>query len=1479
MMKSDQISSFFKYCLYNSTMKLTKTISSLLIVVGGVFLWGILFLHPLSVFSQDDAGTETAVSTPSSTKSSELAIPHSQKLNEALLAQVIESEPSDPIRYIVYLEESVDVKQVTQHIEDEEIRHTVLVEQLQQTANQSQAALLNEMDSLQQAGSITTYRSLWIINAVATEGTIEGMVQLANRADVARIVLDEERPLIVAPDPVKEMQTMWQTAILAASGQEPWGIERIRAAHAWQGLGIDGDGITVGIMDSGVDWQHPDLLANYRGNLGAGTFEHTGNWYDAAVPTITVPHDVLGHGTHVAGTAVGQNGIGVAPGASWIAVNISNEGGYILDSYAHAAFQWLLAPANNPALAPDVINGSWSGSGDVTIFLPDIQALDAAGIIPVFAAGNNGPEAGTIGSPGSFMETIAVGAHDDTDTLTWFSSRGPSPLHEEFQPQLVAPGATIYSSLPDGMYGYYNGTSMAAPHTTGAVALMLAADNALSRPEVTHILTETAVSISSLHPNLNSGWGRLDAYQAVTQITPHGTLTGLVHEAGQPQAGVVVTVTTSVGDDLAFITDENGRYTAQLQPGTYHLTTNPFGFEPLSVNNITLTTGTTTSRDLALTQLPSGTLDVQVLEAITRIPVQATIAILNTPLTLETSDNGSLNLQLPAGDYDLQISKTGYEIAIRHVTIRQNQTANHTITLTPTKSVLLVDTGGWHYGSYREYYAQSLLNLGYAYDSHVITNPLSLNFPAQSQINDYDVMVWTAPRYSPGYINANSVITDFLGQGGNLFISGQNIGAYDGYSYFTQIWWYRDLQAYWQGKTAVTQTITGASNTNYDGLTITLNGNDSANNQTDTDIASPRPMAFSEPIFYADDGSSVGLQAGHCKPFRMSFLGFGLEGVSEAADRDEILAQSFAYFDTPRLETGLRWRPETIDDLAPLGNDLVYPVHMQHLGELITDTYSLRIDDALWPVSLNTTSVELGPCKNDLITITVQIPDNLPRNLAHDFTITAVSQNDPSVQVSLPIHHKTPGHMLLVDDDRWFEQEEIYRSALTDAGFTFDEWKVGGNNEVNRSPSTALLNSYNYVIWFTGYDWFAPVNPQENESLSAYLKQGGRLFLSSQDFLYYNHKTPLAQNQLGVFAYQESVTPTQAFRGHSIIPTNLNEPLPITYGEFQNNSDGLTPSSSAVPFMWHDKGLAAGIANSIPAASSTQNPGLSRSIFFGFPFEKLPEESRSSLMSSIVGWLTDVGDSSFEVDQRSSHPNDTRTYTITLRNHPLANSNQLFMTNTLPISLTLQPATLTGAASYEASSRQIRWQGQLNSGEVHTITYQARPSQPLPDNTRIDNLLTIGFDSHALTFEQIVSFWINSPDLSQSNLNATQSTEASTQYVTYTLSLQNSDVSPAEHVTATLRLPEYLKISRYTISSQAGQYTKTGSTFIWTGNLAPSELLTITVAANRQVDIHELEWLTAVAYLEDGSTNPIVKAVYSHLPPRKYYFPFVFQND
>ncbi|MCZ7674306.1 MAG: hypothetical protein M5U34_47830, partial [Chloroflexi bacterium] len=138
-----------------------------------------------------------------------------------------------------------------------------------------------------------------------------------------------------------------------------------------------------------------------------------------------------------------------------------------------------------------------------------------------------------------------------------------------------------------------------------------------------------------------------------------------------------------------------------------------------------------------------------------------------------------------------------------------------------------------------------------------------------------------------------------------------------------------------------------------------------------------------------------------------------------------------------------------------------------------------------------------------------------------------------------PLPPQTPGYVLLVDDDRWYDQEAVYRAALNEAGVPFDEWNTEWRNGDRHSPPLTLLTAYDFVIWYTGYDWFDPIKPEENESLSAYLDQGGRLFLSSQDFLYYHHNTRLARSQLGIIEYQESVTPTPDLRRPSPVPAQF----------------------------------------------------------------------------------------------------------------------------------------------------------------------------------------------------------------------------------------------------------------------------------------------------------------------------------------------------
>ena len=124
-----------------------------------------------------------------------------------------------------------------------------------------------------------------------------------------------------------------------------------------------------------------------------------------------------------------------------------------------------------PVLRPDVVNNSWGGGPGDPFYLATVQAWRAAGIIPVFASGNPGPFCGEGGSPGDFNEVFSSGATDINDNIADFSGRGPS-VFGKVNPDVVAPGVNVTSSVPGGGYEAFDGTSMATPHVAGTIALI-----------------------------------------------------------------------------------------------------------------------------------------------------------------------------------------------------------------------------------------------------------------------------------------------------------------------------------------------------------------------------------------------------------------------------------------------------------------------------------------------------------------------------------------------------------------------------------------------------------------------------------------------------------------------------------------------------------------------------------------------------------------------------------------------------------------------------------------------------------------------------------------------------------------------------------------------------------------------------------------------------------------------------------------------
>lgn len=377
-------------------------------------------------------------------------------------------------------------------------------------------------------------KSFWLNNSIFVSGASFGLVTaLANRADVAYLRGNRKVSLI---EPV-------ETAPAADAGVDAieWNISKINAPAVWA-TGNKGEGIVVANIDTGVRYTHNALKAQYRGTASES---HDYNWWDPDL-VLAVPTDNNGHGTHVMGTMVGDDGgsnqIGVAPGATWIAAQ-GCDSSSCSDFDLISSAEWIACPTRvdgtdpDCSKAPHVVNNSWSGGSGDTWYWSYVRSWLAAGIAPVFAAGNSGSNCNTIQSPGDYANTISVGATDINDVLASFSSKGPSTLafgERRWQPYMAAPGANIRSAYrnSDTSYAILSGTSMAAPHIAGVIALQL---NEAPFASVQRInLAQRLTAVQSLgappgpdacdgrnfdqFPNAIYGYGRVDAAAAVNGL-------------------------------------------------------------------------------------------------------------------------------------------------------------------------------------------------------------------------------------------------------------------------------------------------------------------------------------------------------------------------------------------------------------------------------------------------------------------------------------------------------------------------------------------------------------------------------------------------------------------------------------------------------------------------------------------------------------------------------------------------------------------------------------------------------------------------------------------------------------------------------------------------------------------------------------------------------------------------------------------------
>jgi subtilisin family serine protease len=449
------------------------------------------------------------------------------RIDPELLQSLKYAGPADEYAVIVKLADKADLTPMKAKLAKEErvVRHARVVQALRDKARVSQRGIRGDLEARERDGKIKKVRSFWIVNGFALTANAQAVRELAARDDVEEVNPDR----VIA---------LGQAAAASATAAPHWNLDMVGAPILWQ-LGYTGQHVVVANLDSGVDMNHQALKYKWRGG--------TNSWFDAvSVPPSALPFDDNGHGTNTMGVMVAgdttANPVGVAPGATWIAAKIFDGQGNGSNSGIHAAFQWALDPDGdgNPADAPNVVNCSWEiGSAGIynAEFAPDIQALTTAGIAVVFAAGNSGPNAGTSVSPANNPGALAVGATDSSDLVTTMSSRGPSAFDNSIYPAVMAPGSSILTTSLTGLndantYTYADGTSLAAPHVAGAIALLLSINPGLTVTELENAVRNAALDLGPVGPDNSYGYGRLDIIKAAESLnllpphTPSGDVNG-----------------------------------------------------------------------------------------------------------------------------------------------------------------------------------------------------------------------------------------------------------------------------------------------------------------------------------------------------------------------------------------------------------------------------------------------------------------------------------------------------------------------------------------------------------------------------------------------------------------------------------------------------------------------------------------------------------------------------------------------------------------------------------------------------------------------------------------------------------------------------------------------------------------------------------------------------------------------------------------
>jgi len=1394
-------------------------------------------------------------------------------------------------------------------------------------------ALLSTIDQASATGTATRVRRLWINGTIALTADETFLAALAARPDVAAILPDaplvrdgswpalassygHRLPALAALSPSISTGPSLPALVPARLGlgplgpartsQDPadpdtadptWSVAAVRAPEAWQRLGIDGSGVTVAIADSGVDYHHPALTTRFRGHRAAGPPRIDGHWWcQSCGAGNRYPYDSAGqagHGTHVAGIVLGGEGYGVAPGARWIAARACDPGD-CSDSTLLAALQWLLDLGEE---SPQVINTSLTTrlESSVSLIKPAVDALEAAGILVVGSTGN---DVGKIGAPGGLASALGVGATTDSGEL-WLKSRwGTSPFGGD-KPDVVAPGAGVVSAMPGGGAVRLTGTSMASPHVAGLAALVLSAAPDLTPAQVRAVITSTARPLVGQPPDKKTGWGLVDAYAAVKSVRAVGTLRGrLVRDPdGAPIPEAIVRVTDAARDPVARVpVDEDGRFSIDLQPGSYVLFFEAFGYVSRNQSNILIEEDQT--NDLGAIALvvesPRGTFSGRLIDGETGAPVTGTLAIEGAPRPLATDALGFFSIQLPARTYQVDIAELGYRALRDSVKVVGGQPVTRTYRLEPAPRILLVDGDAWAYGEAAGVVGRSLSRLRYVFDRHFVTDETAGpgrpdGAPSAEFMADYDLVLWSSALSGPAYVRGAGALASYLDDGGRLLLSGQDALCVDAgvdaerrpcddrarpHPYV------RDALHLRVVRDATTRRLVrGAPEGPLSGITLTLNGPGSLDNQDAPDVIESIDPLHTDLIAHYDDGEGAAAFVSRCEPHRSVALGFGLEGIAGDATRDLVLERLIdALVDEPPAH-GAFAAPKVDALIRAPGHTADFTVTLTSTG-LEATTFDIEVqDDHGWPTELWSAGftralenpIRLEHCASAVFGARVRVPEAAAPGAAASPVLRMRAREAP-VARDLPLSASAPAPVLLVDGEFQSATSGVWSDALEALGIAHDTWTLAGDNpRWEAPPATALrppdgaLSLYPAVLWFVGYDFRDDGNlaPAGQKALADYLDEGGRLLLSSEDYLWARGETPFEDERLfhdeylGVRAYQDNAGAAHQgpLRGaKASIYEGLADCRLEPRDPMEDRSDRLTlrGAGRAALFDIFDQPVAGQLA-----------ARDFRSVFLAFDPGRDAAGCLPKLLAPALDWFAPLSDSELRLVDAAGRPTPRRAYgdgdrlwmELVVRTSATRAVPGATVRWSIPEGAQLDPTQLPPGWQWDAPSRSLDWRGDVAPGLplratlALTITPRAAATGLMRSEARLTGA--------GLTATKTLTWRVNAPDLSSASKSTGQpgASYAYGREVAYFLSVRNNGSRAAEPFLVTDTLPAGLALvpESWIITAGAGEVSGDlgDGSLRWRGEIPPGGLAGLSYRA--RVVTHAGGPLTNVAVVDDGT--------------------------